>query len=193
MVFDVPPQINAGINATIDQGTEFVRSGSFADPNPDSWTATVDYGDGSGVQPLALNPDKTFTLDHTYTTPGNYVVGVTIIDSQGGQGHGYFAVQVQTPSTPNPPAPSTAGTTGTPVPGGTSQGQPQVQATTTTTGQTTATSDGTTGESAESIAHWPRQSMSTCEFRSSPSLTDTSIIDLRAGPRSPLAIPKRPR
>jgi len=137
MVFDVPPQISAGINATIDQGTEFVRSGSFVEPNPDSWKATVDYGDGSGVQSLALNPDKTFTLDHTYTTPGNYVVGVTIIDSQGGQGHGYFAVQVQTPSTPNPPAPSTAGTTGTPVPAGTSQGQFQVQAAT--------TSDGTTG------------------------------------------------
>ena len=150
MVFDVPPQINAGINATIDQGTEFVRSGSFADPNPDSWTATVDYGDGSGVQPLVLNPDKTFTLDHTYTTPGNYVVGVTIIDSQGGQGHGYFAVQVQTPSTPNPPAPSTAGTTGTPVPAGTPQGQVQAQATT-TTGQTTATTTETKKQSQKAL------------------------------------------
>jgi hypothetical protein len=142
MVFDVPPTINAGINATIDQGTEFVRSGSFADPNPDSWTAIVDYGDGSGVQPLTLNPDKSFTLDHTYTTSGNHVVGVTIIDSQGGQGHGYFAVQVQTPSTPNPPTPSTAGTTGTPVPAGTSQGQVQAQSTT-TTGQTTTPTETT--------------------------------------------------
>jgi hypothetical protein len=150
MVFDVPPQISAGINATIDQGTDFVRSGSFTDPNPDSWTASVDYGDGSGVQPLALNPDKTFTLDHTYTTPGNYVVGVTIIDSQGGQGHGYFAVQVQSPSTSNPPAPSSVGTTGTPVPAGTSQGQVQAQAT--TTAQSTATSNGTT-ENSQTVLH----------------------------------------
>jgi hypothetical protein len=117
MVFDVPPSINAGINASIAPGTEFVRSGSFADPNPDSWTATVDYGDGSGVQPLALSPNKTFQLDHTYVTSGNYVVAVTIIDSQGGQGHGYFAVQVQAPT------PSTTSNNSTPAPAGTSQGQ----------------------------------------------------------------------
>ena len=131
MVFDVPPAINAGINATIDQGTEFVRSGSFVDPNPDSWTGTVDYGDGSGVQPLVLNQDKTFALDHTYASPGNYLVSVTIIDSQWGQGHGYFAVQVVPPGTSSTPASSSAGTTTTPVPGGTSQGQFQVQATST--------------------------------------------------------------
>src|SRR5206468_1692098 len=88
MVFDVPPTVNAGINTTIDPGTELVRTRSFVDPNPDSWTATVDYGDGSGVQPLALSHDKTFQLDHTYNSPGNFVVSVTIIDSQGGHGYG---------------------------------------------------------------------------------------------------------
>ncbi len=129
LVFDVPPTINAGINASIDQGTEFVRTGSFVDPNPDTWTATVDYGDGSGAQPLALNPDKTFQLDHTYATPGDYVVGVTIIDSQGAQGHGYFSLQVQPASTP--------GTTSTP--GGTTQGQPLVVTIqSSTTGNSTA-------------------------------------------------------
>jgi hypothetical protein len=117
MVFDVPPSVNAGINATIAPGTEFVRSGSFADPNPDSWTATVDYGDGSGVQPLALGPNKTFQLDHTYATSGNYGVAVTVIDSQGGQGHGYFAVQVQAPASSttsnSTPADGSNGTTTT--------------------------------------------------------------------------------
>jgi PKD domain/Putative Ig domain len=151
MVFDVPPAINAGINTTIDQGTEFVRSGNFVDPNPDSWTATVDYGDGSGAQPLTLNSDKTFALDHTYSAPGNYVVGVTIVDSQGGQGHGYFAVQVMTPSTPNPPTPSTAGTAGTPVPAGTSQGAFLVQATANTTAKATATIGGTKGQSQKAL------------------------------------------
>jgi hypothetical protein len=140
MVFDVPPSVNAGINATIAPGTEFVRSGSFTDANPDTWTATVDYGDGSGVQPLALGPDKTFQLDHTYTATGNHVVAVTVIDSQGGQGHGYFAVQVQG----QPPVPTS--TNSTPTPAGTAQGQPAVTVTTQSTSanssapSTTATS-----------------------------------------------------
>jgi hypothetical protein len=119
MVFDVPPTISAGINATIAPGTEFVRTGSFADPNPDTWTGTVDYGDGLGPEPLALGPDKTFTLDHTYAKPGSYVVGVTIIDSQGGQGHAYFALSVGV----SPASSDLASATpwATPTSGGTSQ------------------------------------------------------------------------
>ena len=60
------------------------------DPNPVDGIAER-TGDKITVK-LKQPEAKTFTLDHTYTTPGNYVVGVTIIDSQGGQGHGYFAV-----------------------------------------------------------------------------------------------------
>jgi hypothetical protein len=131
IVFDVPPAVSVGIDATVTPGTEFVRSGSFTDPNSDSWTATVDYGDGSGVQPLALGPDKTFELGHTYTTAGNYVVSVTIIDSQGGQGHGYFAVQVQPPST-STASNNNSTTNPTPTPTGTSQEQPAATAYTVT-------------------------------------------------------------
>ena len=43
-----------GADATIDEGTTFTRTRSFSDPGADTWTATVDYGDGSGVQPLAI-------------------------------------------------------------------------------------------------------------------------------------------
>jgi hypothetical protein len=133
MVFDVSPNVQAGVNTTIDRGTPFVRAGTFIDPNPDTWSATVDYGDGSGVQPLTLNADKTFALNHTYTASGSYTVAVTINDSQGGQGRGFFAVQVQEPGTNSP----------TPTPTGTSQGQ-----TTTGTNQgqgPSATSTGQTG------------------------------------------------
>src|SRR5207244_2747502 len=49
-----------------------------------SWTATVDYGDGSGVQPLILNPNKTFTLNHAYAAPaGNSVATVTVVNNEG--------------------------------------------------------------------------------------------------------------
>jgi hypothetical protein len=133
MVFDVAPNVQAGVNATIDQGTAFVRTGSFSDPNPDTWSASVDYGDGSGAQPLALNPDKTFALNHTYTTAGNYTVAVTINDSQGGQGRGFFAVQVNATSTPTQSQP----------PAGTSQGQSSSG-----TVQTPTTNNGTSGGSS---------------------------------------------
>ena len=52
----------------IEPGSTFTASGFyFSDPGPDTWTATVDYGDGSGTQSLPLNPDKTFSLSHLYT------------------------------------------------------------------------------------------------------------------------------
>ncbi len=50
-----------------------------------SWTATVDYGDGSGVQALALNADKTFLLSHLFV-PGTYDVTVVVTDDAGAKG-----------------------------------------------------------------------------------------------------------
>jgi hypothetical protein len=50
-----------------------------------SWTATVNYGDGSGTQPLALNADKTFLLDHLYA-PGAYDLTVAVSDDAGATG-----------------------------------------------------------------------------------------------------------
>jgi len=50
-----------------------------------SWTATVDYGDGTGVQTLALNANKTFVLDHLYA-PGAYDLTVAVTDDAGATG-----------------------------------------------------------------------------------------------------------
>jgi|GEM_PF-1273229 len=85
-VNNVAPTTDAGSDATINEGDTFTSSGSFTDPGADTWTATVDYGEGSGVQPLALNPDKRFALSHTYTENGDYTVAVTIKDSDGESG-----------------------------------------------------------------------------------------------------------
>ena len=57
-VINVAPTVAAGSDATIDKGGTFTRTGSFTDPGTDSWTATVDYGDGSGEQPLVLNAER---------------------------------------------------------------------------------------------------------------------------------------
>ena len=88
------PTVDAGPDATVNEGTTFTRSGSFTDPDiGDSWTATVDYGDGSGVQ--ALTPDgQTFTLSHAYADDGLHEVTVTVTDSEGESGSDTFTVTV---------------------------------------------------------------------------------------------------
>jgi len=81
-VSNLAPQVNAFAGATLLPGETYGATGSFTDPGPDSWTATVDYGDGSGAQPLALN-GKSFSLSHTYAAPGSYTVTVTVTDDGG--------------------------------------------------------------------------------------------------------------
>ncbi|HEX8701393.1 MAG TPA: choice-of-anchor A family protein [Myxococcaceae bacterium] len=83
-VGNVAPAVNAN-GGTADEGSAFSSAGSFADPGADTWTATVDYGDGSGVQPLALN-GKAFTLSHVYADNGSYTVTITVRDDDGGVG-----------------------------------------------------------------------------------------------------------
>ena len=81
-------------SATITQGDTFTGTGSFDDPTGSSWTATVDYGDGSGSQPLTLNSDNTFDLSHTYTTSGNYTVQVNVTDDSSLIGSATVPVEV---------------------------------------------------------------------------------------------------
>ncbi len=94
-VRNVAPSVNAGSDALVAAGSMFVRNGSFTDPGADTWTATVNYGDGAGVQPLALNPAQRFMLQHRYQTPGVYTVTVTVRDDDGGVGVDTFVVRVQ--------------------------------------------------------------------------------------------------
>jgi len=100
--------VNAGSGATLDAGQTFVRSGSFSDPSADTWTATVNYGDGSGDQPLALNADKTFALSHPYPTAGSYTLTVKVRDDEGTIGSSTLIITVNA-TTPRPaPAPARA-------------------------------------------------------------------------------------
>jgi len=94
LVQNVAPVVNAGPDATVDEGSTFSSSGSFTDPGTDTWTATVDYGDGSPVIPLILNSNKTFDLNHVYADNGTYTVTVTVTDDDGGVGTDTAAVTV---------------------------------------------------------------------------------------------------
>jgi len=94
-VRNVAPQVSAGGDVSLDLGGVLSRVGSFTDPGPDTWTATVDYGDGSGAVTLAL-AGSDFTLDHVYVDPGSFAVVVTVTDDDGGVGSASFQVEVGT-------------------------------------------------------------------------------------------------
>jgi PKD repeat protein len=77
-----PPVVFAGDDATIVEGQTFDQSGVFT-AGGGAWTVAVDYGDGSGEQPLMFNADKTFSLNHRYTDDGTYTVTVKVTDDRG--------------------------------------------------------------------------------------------------------------
>src|SRR5262249_11379348 len=83
--------------STIEEGQRFTHVGSFTDADSTSWTATVDYGDGTGVRPLPLD-GPSFLLNHAYTSSGRYPIVVCITDDHGATSCGALAVVVAAPS-----------------------------------------------------------------------------------------------
>jgi len=78
-VANVAPSVGTLPDASLNAGGAYTAAGSFADPGADSWTATVDWGDGSGPAQAALSGHD-FSLVHVYGTAGVYTVTVTIAD-----------------------------------------------------------------------------------------------------------------
>ena len=92
---NVAPSVSEFAGASLLPGDSYAASGSFTDPGADAWTATVDYGDGSGEQPLALS-GKMFSLSHAYGAGGTFLVTVIVRDDDGGVGTSHATVNVQT-------------------------------------------------------------------------------------------------
>lgn len=76
------PIINSINSQTINEGDTYTASVNFTDPDSQSWTASVDYGDNSGVQTLTSNTTS-FNLNHLYQQNGSYTINITITDNQG--------------------------------------------------------------------------------------------------------------
>jgi PKD repeat protein len=74
--------VDAGPDAFINEGDWFTSEGSFVYSGDYSFTATVDYGDGSGSQTLDVEADYTFALSHLYVDNGVYSVVVTILKDE---------------------------------------------------------------------------------------------------------------
>jgi hypothetical protein len=82
---EIAPTFDLGADATATEGTAFVRTGSFVDPDPGQrWSATVNWGDAQGQNLLAAKADKSFNLNHTYLAAGTYTLAVTLSDDVGG-------------------------------------------------------------------------------------------------------------
>jgi hypothetical protein len=83
-VTNVPPVIGPIASFYAMVGQSVSNWVSFTDPGLDTWTATVNYGDGSPAQVVNLGSLHAFRLDHTYAAPGTYNLSVTVADEDGG-------------------------------------------------------------------------------------------------------------
>jgi PKD domain/Carboxypeptidase regulatory-like domain len=91
---NLPPSVSIlSVGTTFNEGDTYSATGSFSDWDSSSWTATVDYGDGSGVQPLTLSGNS-FSLSHVYKDEGTYTVNVSVTDNQGATGSSTATVTV---------------------------------------------------------------------------------------------------
>ncbi len=82
----IPIIVNAGGNAQVQQGTLLTRTCSFTDlPGDGPWTATVLYGDGTPLQPLAVN-GQSFTLSHVFENAGTFLTIITVTNRNGVSG-----------------------------------------------------------------------------------------------------------
>ncbi|MBO4274171.1 choice-of-anchor D domain-containing protein [Microbispora triticiradicis] len=95
------PVVTAGPDAEISVGEKLRREVFFTDTDSSSWTATVDYGDGPGAQPVTVAADKRIALEHQWGSAGTYTVTVRVKDDGGLEGTATFTVMVKTGETPN--------------------------------------------------------------------------------------------
>ncbi len=84
---DPPPAVIVQAGGVALLGA-YKGSGSFTDSDvsSDTFTATVNYGDGSLTQTLKLGSGGTFKLAHSYGILGSYTVTVTVTDNHGRYG-----------------------------------------------------------------------------------------------------------
>jgi PKD repeat protein len=98
-VLNVAPSFDAGDDIVLPPSTGGMlptRAITFTDPGADEWSGTVNFGDGTGDEPLTIDQEtKTFGLDHTYTESGTYTVSVTVEDDDGGSFTDTVMVQVE--------------------------------------------------------------------------------------------------
>jgi cyclophilin family peptidyl-prolyl cis-trans isomerase len=97
LVVNAGPDVTAADSSPVNEGGTFTRTGLFTDTETThTYSATVDYGDGVGPRPLALDSTaKTFELSHLYTDSGTYTVLVILTDENNATGNDSVTVVVK--------------------------------------------------------------------------------------------------
>ena len=93
-VANVAPLLTAPPEPFISVNIPYQGGGFFVDPGDDTWTLTVDYGNGQGPTSLAFDAAQTFNLNALYTEEGTYIVTLTVTDDQGATSASSFFVNV---------------------------------------------------------------------------------------------------
>ncbi len=78
-VVNVAPTLGAIPNATVTAGATYTAAGSFTDPGSDTWTVTVNWGDGTAPGQATVS-SRAFSLTHVYPMVGTFTVTVTVAD-----------------------------------------------------------------------------------------------------------------
>ena len=88
-----PVTVEAGANTTIGEGSTLFRTIDLSDPDNDTYTITVDYGEGAG--PTSFNTtSKTPNISNHYESEGTYTVSVQVDDNAGSVSTDSFTVTV---------------------------------------------------------------------------------------------------
>lgn len=93
-VQNVTPQLGPREDVTAVEGEPLVQELSIIDPGADTWSATIDYGDGTALQNLQLT-SRSFELSHVYADNGTYTVQVCIKDDDDAEACESFPLVIQ--------------------------------------------------------------------------------------------------
>ena len=102
-IVNVLPTVTAIADQEIDRGDALgpMVIASFADPGSDTWTATVDWGDGAGEGPASVDAlSMTVTGGHVYDTAGTFTATVCVSDEHGQHCDGFAVVVAELSSLP---------------------------------------------------------------------------------------------
>jgi len=80
-----PIVIISASEKTLNEGETFSGASTIVVNSSRTWTATVDYGDGSAPETVTAASNEQFELEHIYGDNGEYVLTVTADDQNGDQ------------------------------------------------------------------------------------------------------------
>ncbi len=81
----IPIVIISASEKTLKEGETFSGAGTIVVNSSQTWTATVDYGDGSAPGTVSVASNEQFELEHIYGDNGEFVLTVTADNENGDQ------------------------------------------------------------------------------------------------------------